>query len=178
MHHDKDSAAGADTPDSRGSRPRPKARKRRVRPLVPALVAGLATAAIATALIANRGDAPNATQAVSISSDAAQDRTGVVTAPPLKAPSRPVAQGPPANPESSTSARADAGPACRNCGVVQMVVAVHGYAQPQPSGFQMHIRMDDGSVRTIEQRGALAAGSRVIVERDSVRVLAQRPTQG
>jgi hypothetical protein len=62
--------------------------------------------------------------------------------------------------------------------VVQMVVAVHGYAQPQPSGYQMHIRMDDGSVRTVEQRGALAAGSRVIVERDSVRVLADRSGQG
>jgi hypothetical protein len=55
---------------------------------------------------------------------------------------------------------------------------VHGYAQPQPSGYQMHIRMDDGSVRTVEQRGALAAGSRVIVERDSVRVLADRSGQG
>jgi outer membrane lipoprotein SlyB len=70
-----------------------------------------------------------------------------------------------------------AAPACRNCGVVQMVVAVHGYAQPQASGYQMHIRMDDGSMRMVQQRGALAAGSRVRVEGDSVRVLAQRSGQ-
>jgi hypothetical protein len=71
-----------------------------------------------------------------------------------------------------------AAPVCRKCGVVQMVVAVHGYAQPRPSGYQMHIRMDDGSTRTVQQRGALAAGSRVLVEGDSVRVLAQRSGQG
>lgn len=179
MHHDKDSAAGADMPVSRGSRPRPKARKRRARSPVPAIAAGLVAAtAVATALIVTRGDAPNVTEPAPLPPDAAQDRTGVVTAPPLKAPSRPVAQGPPTNPERPTNGREHASPACRNCGVVQMVVAVHGYAQPQPSGYQMHIRMDDGSVRTVEQRGALAAGSRVIVERDSVRVLTQRPSQG
>jgi hypothetical protein len=61
--------------------------------------------------------------------------------------------------------------ACRNCGVVQMVVAVHEYGQPKPSSYQMHIRMDDGSTRTVEQRAALAAGSRVVIEGKSVRPL-------
>ena len=60
-----------------------------------------------------------------------------------------------------------------------MVVAVHGYGQPKASGYQMHIRMDDGSTRTVEQRGALAAGSRVVVEGKSVRPLAAPlPGQG
>ena len=36
--------------------------------------------------------------------------------------------------------------------------------------FQMRIRMDDGSLRTVEQRGALAAGTRVVVEGGSVRL--------
>jgi hypothetical protein len=34
----------------------------------------------------------------------------------------------------------------------------------------MRIRMDDGSLRTVEQRGALAAGTRVVVEGGSVRL--------
>ena len=42
----------------------------------------------------------------------------------------------------------------------------------------MHIRMDDGSTRTLQQRGALAAGSRVLVEGDSVRVLAEQTGAG
>ncbi len=61
--------------------------------------------------------------------------------------------------------------ACLQCGVVQMVVAVHEHSNPQPTGYQMHIRMDDGSIRTVQQRGAMAAGSRVIVEGSSVRAI-------
>jgi hypothetical protein len=53
------------------------------------------------------------------------------------------------------------------------VVAVYDHGKPAPRGYQMHVRMDDGSVRTIEQRGALAAGSRVVVEGKSLRPLAQ-----
>lgn len=110
--------------------------------------------------------------------DAAAGQKGVVQAPPLK-PAPIVAQRA-AKPGDARNAAAvlGAGPACRNCGVIEMVVAVHGYEQPEASGYQMHIRMDDGSVRTVEQRGALAAGSRVVVERDSVRVLPERAGQG
>ncbi len=101
--------------------------------------------------------------------------SAVVTAPPLKARSTAPRGKPDTQPDST--ARADtaamgAPPAgCDKCGVVETVVAVHGYGQPNASGYQMLIRMDDGTVRSVEQRGALAAGSRVIVERDSVRVL-------
>ena len=59
-----------------------------------------------------------------------------------------------------------------------MVVAVHEYGQTKPSSYQMHIRMDDGSTRTVEQRGALAAGSRVVVEGKSVRPLPAPPGGG
>jgi hypothetical protein len=61
------------------------------------------------------------------------------------------------------------GAACKTCGVVQTVVAVYDEGGKKPRGFQMHIRMDDGSLRTVEQRGALAAGSRVLVEGDALK---------
>ena len=38
------------------------------------------------------------------------------------------------------------------------------------TAYQMHIRMSDGSMRTIEQRSALAAGSHVVVEGRAVRL--------
>lgn len=98
---------------------------------------------------------------------------GIVTAPPLKPAPRPPRAAKGAEPRAPTQVLGGA-TGCRNCGVVETVVAVHGYAQPQASGYQMHIRMDDGSMRTVEQRGALAAGSRVRVERDSVRSLGGR----
>jgi hypothetical protein len=41
----------------------------------------------------------------------------------------------------------------------------------QHGAFQMRIRMDDGTLRTVEQRGAVAAGSRVLLEGRSVRVM-------
>ena len=53
-------------------------------------------------------------------------------------------------------------------GVVESVVALDR-ARDAPVGYRMRIRMDDGSVRTVEQLGALAAGSRVVVAGDSVR---------
>ena len=136
-------------------------------------VGAVAIAALVAALMARPDVAvpeversPAAAQA-----DAASVRQkGVVKAPPLSAKKPGVAVATQAN-------AMGAAPACRQCGVVQMVVAVHGYAQPRPSGYQMHIRMDDGSMRTVQQRGALAAGSRVQVEGDSVRAL-QGPAQG
>jgi hypothetical protein len=60
-------------------------------------------------------------------------------------------------------------PACKDCGVVQMVVAVYDHGGKEPRAYQMHVRMDDGTVRTVEQRGALAAGSRVVVEGSALR---------
>ena len=174
MHIDKDRAAGAEELPEADAKPRWSERLRRSESSVPAFAAGLvALTAIAAALMATRPDAPGAADAAQPAETSTLASQEVVKAPPLKPPSRP-----PSVSQTAADASASAGnvlavsPACRNCGVVQTVVAVHGYAQPQPSGYQMHIRMDDGSVRTVEQRGALAAGSRVIVERDSVRVLA------
>ena len=59
--------------------------------------------------------------------------------------------------------------ACKQCGVVEMVVAVQEPGRKQPRGYQMHIRMDDGTRRTLEQRGALAPGSRVTVDGSTVK---------
>lgn len=61
--------------------------------------------------------------------------------------------------------------ACSHCGVVENVIAVQGNikGKTQAVGFLMNIRMDDGTTRTVENRGALPAGSRVIVDGDSVR---------
>ena len=83
--------------------------------------------------------------------------SGVVTAPPL----RPATQA------------MGAANACAGCGVVENVIAVHGRAHGkiEAVGFLMSIRMDDGSVRTVEHRGALPAGSRVVVNGDTVRAL-------
>jgi len=87
--------------------------------------------------------------------------TAVVKAPPL-APSR-LAQ-----PDTRSMG---AVAACSQCGVVESVIAVHGRikGKTEAVGFLMNIRMDDGSTRTVENRGALAAGSRVIVEGETVR---------
>ncbi len=90
----------------------------------------------------------------------------VVTAPPLQTPARtgPARRG---GPDANTASKAlGAGPACRECGVVESVAMLE-----RRRGYQMRIRMDDGSLRTVAQRGALPAGSRVVVEGSSVRIL-------
>lgn len=89
----------------------------------------------------------------------------VVQAPPLADPSR--------RTRNPTSAMGAAPALCRSCGVVESVVAVQGTTRgkAQAVGFLMNIRMDDGSARTVEQRGALAAGSRVTVEGETVRIM-------
>jgi hypothetical protein len=123
--------------------------------LVPALaVTAVAVVAVAAAVMVKRADNGMPREAAldpaRSSSAIATAQTGeVVTAPPLK--------------PSATQAMGGAA-ACKNCGVVEMVVAVNDPARKEPRGYQMHIRMDDGTRRTIEQRGALAAGSRVMVE--------------
>ena len=56
-----------------------------------------------------------------------------------------------------------ASPACSDCGVVQWVVTLERPEKEWTPAYQMLIRMDDGSLRTVQQDGALAAGSRVVV---------------
>jgi hypothetical protein len=158
---------GADRPD----RPmfEPAGRKEK---LLPGLVVGIVAAAgLAAALMTPRVNAPEFA-AQQAPSEAVNPNT-IVTAPPLTPPITA------ANRQGDRKALAmGAGAACENCGTVQMVVAVHGYAQNQPSGYQMHIRMDDGTTRTVEQRGALPAGSRVLLKGDSLRALTPRPGEG
>lgn len=147
--------------------------------LVAVLAVGVVAAAgLAAALMTGWRDPADPAMAGAGQTSAAANRKEVVTAPPLKPPATVAAQ---ASGQASARLPANAmgaAPACRNCGVVQMVVAVHGYGQPRPQAYQMHIRMDDGSHRTVQQRGALAAGSRVVIDGDTVRALAERPGPG
>ena len=171
MDTDKDTAAPAAVPPESAGEPQgPDARARwRLETLVPTLaVVVMAVTAVITAVMVSRNGSPAAQQAA----DASVSRQSVVTAPPLKLAPPTAAEAPAqSGPSPAASNAMGATAACRNCGVVQMVVAVHEYGQPKPSSYQMHIRMDDGSTRTVEQRGALAAGSRVVVEGKSVRPL-------
>jgi hypothetical protein len=121
--------------------------------LVPAFAVGaVAVVALTAAVMVKRGEteAPVAAQQAA----APIANVPVVHAPPLKPP--------------ATNAMGGAA-ACSSCGVVQMVVAVRDRGAKDPRAFQMHVRMDDGTVRTIEQRGALAAGSRVVVDGNSIK---------
>lgn len=87
-----------------------------------------------------------------------------------------VPQIPPQSQPSSTdgpaaaAARLGAGPACGNCGVIESVAM-----NDRRGGYRMRIRMDDGSVRTVEQRDALIAGARVVLEGKTVRVVPGSP---
>ncbi|MBA3774073.1 MAG: hypothetical protein H0X13_16755 [Ramlibacter sp.] len=184
MDTDKDQAAPGAAASSRPNTmppggPSPRVRWRR-ETLVPTLaVVAVAVTAVVTSVVVGRTDAP---AVVAQQADPSAPQQGVITAPPLKpsADTNTNAQAPVQKGESAAGANSmGAAAACRNCGVVQTVVAVHGYGDPKASSYQMHIRMDDGSTRTVEQRGALAAGSRVIVEGSSIRALpAVPPGQG
>lgn len=124
--------------------------------LVPVLaVMAVAIVAVAAAVMVKRADtdAPSQQAATDTGRPAAAQQTDVVKAPPLHPPAQ--AMG--------------AAAACKDCGVVEMVVAVQEPGKKRPRGYQMHIRMDDGTERTIEQRGALAAGSRVVVQGTTVK---------
>jgi hypothetical protein len=170
MDTDKDTAAPAAVPpESTGKPPGPDARLRwRRETLVPALaVVAVSVTAVITAFMVTRNGSPATQQAA----DPSVSRQSVVTAPPLKLAPPMAAEATASGPDPAASNAMGATAACRNCGVVQMVVAVHEYGQSKPSTYQMHIRMDDGSIRTVEQRGALAAGSRVAVEGKSLRPL-------
>jgi hypothetical protein len=67
-----------------------------------------------------------------------------------------------------------AAPACRDCGVVQSVEAL----ARDPAAYRMQIRMDDGTVRMVEQPGALPAGSRVMVAGGGAHRIAGRTGPG
>jgi hypothetical protein len=86
----------------------------------------------------------------------------VVTAPPLGGPQKLAQARRPRDGGPATDA-AGAGPGCRNCGVVESV------ASNRPSTYQMRVRMDDGTVKSIEQRAAFPAGSRVVLEGGALR---------
>lgn len=84
----------------------------------------------------------------------------VVTAPPLS-PVQPAAR----SAQRSGTDSMGAAPGCGDCGVVEAVTAGPDH------DFQMRIRMDDGSLRSVAQRGALPAGSRVVVAAGGVRLI-------
>ena len=69
------------------------------------------------------------------------------------------------------TAGANPAPACANCGVVESVTTGNQIEKNMKSytAYQMHVRMADGSTRTIEQRNAVAAGTRVVVDGNSLR---------
>jgi hypothetical protein len=146
-------------------------RWRRLRGIVPTLsVVSVVVAALAATVMVTRPqweDANRPSVAAKREQDVVRAPPLVVQAPPLKASSKPGAQQ--RGPMSSNDL--GAGPACANCGVVESV------AVDQHGGFQMRIRMDDGTLRTIEQRGAVAAGSRVVLEGESVRIMTAPATR-
>lgn len=133
-------------------------------------VLAVACVAVAAAFMGTRTEPPAADAA----SSAPPPRQAVVRAPPLVVAAPPLQGAPPPTGVSSRSGGAPDGlssamgaaAGCERCGVVESVLA----AAPGQS-FQMRIRMDDGSVQTLEQRGALAAGTRVMVEGGSVRLM-------
>jgi hypothetical protein len=100
-----------------------------------------------------------------------QDRSpGDVRPPPHLAANAPVVtapvqvvKAPPLNPRAPDTRSAGAGPGCRNCGVVESVVS------RRASSYEMRVRMDDGSIKSIEQGAALPAGQRVVLEGGSLR---------
>jgi len=73
------------------------------------------------------------------------------------------------------SSRLGAGAACRDCGVVESVAPVSA-----SGAYRMRVRMNDGTVRTVEQHAAVPAGARVRLEGGSLRIMpgASRPASG
>jgi hypothetical protein len=157
-----------DAQDASAAEPDSKRRVDRAS-FVPTLaVLAVAIAAVAAAFMGVRPDAHEARPAAALPATpqaVVHAPPLVVTAPPLK-PAKPKseARGQGSELPDTTSAMGSA-PVCEKCGVVETVLA----AKPGDT-FQMRIRMDDGSLRTVEQRGALAAGTRVVVEGSSVRL--------
>ena len=141
-------------------------------------VSVVAAAGLAAALIGGRQDERQKVIAGVGLVDTSGKHKEVVTAPPLKAPVNPMARDSSVAATRGTANAMGAASSCRKCGVVQMVVAVYEQGEPRPNGYQMHIRMDDGTIRTVQQRGALAAGSRVMLDGETVHVLAGQTSAG
>ena len=141
-------------------------------------VSVVAAAGLAAALVGGPRDEPQKVVAGVGQVDTSGKHKEVVTAPPLKAPVNRTARDSTVAGAGGTANAMGAASGCRNCGVVQMVVAVYEQGEPRPNGYQMHIRMDDGTIRTVQQRGALAAGSRVMLDGETVHVLAGQTGAG
>jgi hypothetical protein len=169
---------------ARRAQPPPRRRGSVWSTLVTAAVTAIVVASGVTAYLLQQADAgdpefailepvPETNPGAYTPQKATPARPDVVTAPGLRRvlPTRPTIPANDDAPQSATHAMG-AAPACPNCGIVETVVAVHEYGQAQPRGYQMLIRMDDGTVRTIAHRGALAAGSRVAVEGSKLRPVA------
>jgi len=163
------SAGPENTPETQPPDPKRPADRASLAPTLAVLA--VAGAAVAAAFMGTQPDTPNA-QSGAVAPAPRQEVVRapplVVKAPPLKPlkPLRPAAPGGQQGSELRGPTRAmGAAPACNECGVVEAVVA----AGPG-EGFQMRIRMDDGSLRTVQQRGALAAGTRVVVDGGAVRL--------
>ena len=152
-----------DAPPGGGAGGLRRARLQIDKTLVPTVaVVAVAIASLVTAVMMSRQEpAPgNARPAASLSESRQVVKAPplMVTAPPLRSPQRLVqARRAGSGPSLNTQA-AGAGPGCRNCGVVESI------ASNRPSTYQLRVRMDDGTVKFVEQRGAFPAGSRVVLE--------------
>ena len=170
MDSDKNAHATGDA----DARSRWSERSNRLKSLVPtlAVVVVVVTALAATVMVTHSDwQAANRPPAVAKGGhDVVRAPPLVVAAPPQKASPKSGGQG---QRQTDASNALGAAPACRNCGVVESVAATN-----QHGAFQMRIRMDDGTVRTVEQRGAVAAGSRVVLEGASLRVVPAATRQG
>jgi hypothetical protein len=161
---------GVDAQNASTADPAPKPRFDRASFIPTVAVLAVAIAALAAAFMGamQRSDS---SETQSIAAMPAQPKP-VVRAPPMVVTAAPLKQVKPApagraqgSDASGTASAMGGAPACEKCGVVESVLA----AKPGDR-FQMRIRMDDGTLRTVEQRGALAAGTRVVVEGRSVRL--------
>jgi hypothetical protein len=129
------------------------ARWQRVRAQIPAIaVVVVAITAMGTAIVVMHTDAER----------------GAPSMPAVRSADRP----------ANAARKQGAGPACHDCGVVVSVVTLEPQAQASPVAYQMRIRMDDGSVRTVEQLGPLATGSRVMLAGGSAHPVGGRAVPG
>lgn len=126
--------------------------------LQPLAVAAVAIAALVATWFANRPADPDAGQGGRPARPLEQP---VVKAPPITTPNTAVAGGPPTT------------GSCANCGVVEAVAMLQNQG-----AFQLQIRMNDGSLRTVQQPVPLMAGARVVVEGRVARPLPAQAPQG
>lgn len=164
-------------PGAAGTKSRWREWLRRSETLAPTFAVVTVVLAAVAATVATQWDGQERDRRPAVSTgpkDVVKAPPRVVQAPPLQTPAKPGAQARRQTGEAPTASNAlGAGPSCPNCGVVESVVVVN-----QPSRYQLRIRMDDGTVRTVEQRSALAAGSRVLLEGGSVRLMPAGTRQG